>query len=104
MVTTILLGGSFCRQAYLGDTIVVAVQQRDYDKKFLKRKIYLGLVVATKKMFSRKGGNYIQFFENRVLLLSEPDKFLSTRVDGPIAMEIRQKKIFKIISLAKAIL
>lgn len=99
-----VLGGSFCQQAFLGDTIVVAVQQREYDKKFLKRKIYLGLIVATKKIFARKGGNYIQFFENRVLLLSEPDKFLSTRVDGPVALEVRKKKIFKIISLAKAIL
>jgi large subunit ribosomal protein L14 len=99
-----VLGGSFRESAHIGDIIVVAVQQREYEQKFLKRKIYMGLIVGTKKMFRRRAGNYIQFFENRVLLLSDPTKFLSTRVDGPIVTEIRKKKIFKIISLAKAIL
>jgi len=99
-----VLGGSLKKNAYIGDIIVVAVQQREYEQKFLKRKIYFGLIVTTVKNFRRKAGQYIQFFQNRVLLLADSTKLLSSRVDGPIALEIRKRKIFKIISLAKAIL
>ena len=72
-------------------------------RSILKKKIQLGLVVGTRKLLRRRAGNYIQFGENRILLLSDKTKFMSSRVDGPIATEIRLKKIFKIVSLADVI-
>jgi large subunit ribosomal protein L14 len=98
-----ILGGSFHTCGGVGDFFVVAVQTRTPDSKYLKKKIQLGLVVGTRKLLRRRAGNYIQFGENRILLLSDKTKFMSSRVDGPIATEIRLKKIFKIVSLADVI-
>ena len=59
-------------------------------KKLLRKSIYTGLIVGTKKHTRRLDGSYLRSDTNRCLILNkEGDKFLGTRVDGTIPRELR---------------
>ena len=62
------------------------------------------VVVRTKKEIKRKDGSYIRFEDNAAILLNENDEPRGTRVFGPVARELRQKKFMKIVSLAPEVL
>ena len=55
------------------------------------------VVVRTKKEVRRKDGSYIRFEDNAAILLNENDEIKGTRVFGPVARELREKKYMKII-------
>lgn len=78
--------------ARLGDRVLISIF-RTNSKKKVKKKKYIGLIVAVKMFTKRLDGSYIKFFKNKVLLFSV-DKlvFLGTRVYGPVPKEIRLGK------------
>jgi large subunit ribosomal protein L14 len=84
-----VLGSSKQRYATLGKTVLISAKKVTPQKKITKKKLYRALVIATKKEERRNRVTFIRFRENRVLLLSEQDKFLGTRIYGPICKEIR---------------
>jgi large subunit ribosomal protein L14 len=58
------------------------------------------VVVRTRKEQRRKDGTYIRFDDNAAVLINDAGEPVGTRVFGPVARELREKKYTKIISLA----
>ena len=95
-----VLGGTKKRYASLGDKIVVTIKNALPNGNVKKGSVSNAVVVRTKKEIKRKDGSYIRFEDNAAILLNENDEPRGTRVFGPVARELRQKKFMKIVSLA----
>ena len=99
-----VLGGTKKRYASLGDKIVVTIKNALPNGNVKKGSVSNAVVVRTKKEIKRKDGSYIRFEYNAAILLNENDEPRGTRVFGPVARELRQKKFMKIVSLAPEVL
>ena len=99
-----VLGGTKKRYASLGDKIVVTIKNALPNGNVKKGSVSNAVVVRTKKEIKRKDGSYIRFEDNAAILLNENDEPRGTRVFGPVARELRQKKFMKIVSLATEVL
>lgn len=99
-----VLGGSKRRYAYVGDIVVGTVKQATPGGSAKKGEIVRAVVVRTAKERRRPDGSYIKFDENAVVLINEVKDPLGTRIFGPVARELREKKFMKIISLAPEVL
>ena len=95
-----VLGGSHRRFATIGDVIKVAIKDAMPKGKVKKGEVYNAVIVRTKKELRRKDGSYIRFDENAAVLLDGNKEPKGTRVFGPVARELREKKYMKILSLA----
>jgi large subunit ribosomal protein L14 len=98
------LGSFFRKTATIGDFIIVAIQHRRLKRRFISKNIYLGIVVTINRNYQRLSGIFIKFAFNKVVLLSEQGKVVGSRLYGPIAKELKLKKIVKVLSLAKRII
>ena len=58
------------------------------------------VVVRMRKEQRRKDGTYIRFDDNAAVLINDAGEPVGTRVFGPVARELREKKFTKIVSLA----
>jgi large subunit ribosomal protein L14 len=100
-----VLGGTKKRYASLGDKVVVTVKEATPNGTVKKGTVSKGVVVRTKKEVRRPDGSYIRFEDNAIVLLKpEGDEMRGTRVFGPVARELRDKKFMKIVSLAPEVL
>jgi len=99
-----VLGGSSRRYASIGDLIVVSVKAAIPGGGIKKGEVSRAVVVRTKKEIRRKDGTYIRFDENAAVLLNAQNEPRGTRIFGPVARELRDKKYMKIISLAPEVL
>ena len=99
-----VLGGSKRRYASVGDVIVVSVRSAIPGGGVKKGEVSRAVVVRTKKEVRRKDGSYIRFDENAAVLLNPQGEPKGTRIFGPDARELRDKKFMKIISLAPEVL
>ena len=69
-----------------------------------KGDISTAVVVRAKKEVRRKDGSYIRFDENAAVLINSQKEPKGTRVFGPVARELREKKYMKILSLAPEVI
>ncbi len=99
-----VLGGTKKRYASLGDKVVVAIKVATPNGTIKKSAVSTGVVVRTKKEVRRPDGSYIRFEDNAIVLLNPNGEMLGTRVFGPVARELRDKKFMKIVSLAPEVL
>ncbi|HFX17594.1 MAG TPA: 50S ribosomal protein L14 [Flavobacteriales bacterium] len=99
-----VLGGTKKRYASLGDKVVVTVKEATPNGTVKKGTVSTGVVVRTKKEVRRPDGSYIRFEDNAIVLLNPAGEMRGTRVFGPIARELRDKKFMKIVSLAPEVL
>lgn len=99
-----VLGGSNRRYASVGDLIVVSVKTALPNAGVKKGEVSKAVIVRTKKEVKRPDGSYIRFDENAAVLLNAQDEPRGTRIFGPVARELRDKKFMKIISLAPEVL
>ena len=90
--------------AYLGDVIVVAVQQALPGGKIKKGEVKKAVIVRTAYPIRRDDGSYIQFDKNSVVILNNQNEPVGTRIFGPVARELRGKSFTKICSLAPEVL
>jgi large subunit ribosomal protein L14 len=95
-----VLGGSKKRYAAVGDKIIVSVKTAIPVSNVKKGSVQTAVVVRTSKEFRRKDGSYIRFDDNACVLLNAANEPVATRIFGPVARELREKKFMKIISLA----
>ncbi len=99
-----VLGGSHRRYASVGDLIVVTIKSAIPGGMVKKGEKSKAVVVRTKKEVRRPDGSYIRFDENAAVLLDQSLEPRGTRVFGPVARELREKKYMKIISLAPEVI
>ena len=62
------------------------------------------VIVRTVKEQRRKDGSYIRFDRNAAVLVNDQGEPIGTRVFGPVARELRERRFMKIISLAPEVL
>jgi large subunit ribosomal protein L14 len=94
------LGGGAGLQAGLGDIVTASVKEAAPDSQIKQGKVVKCVIVRTRKEHRRKDGTYIRFDDNAAVLINEAGEPVGTRVFGPVARELREKKFTKIISLA----
>jgi len=99
-----VLGGSGRRYASLGDVIVGSVKDALPGGAVKKGEVVKAVVVRTAKERRRHDGSYIKFDDNAVVLINEQKNPRGTRIFGPVARELREKRFMKIISLAPEVL
>ncbi len=99
-----VLGGSGRRYARIGDQIVVTVKSAMPGSAVKKGDVSTAVVVRTKKELRRKDGSYIRFDENAAVLLNPQNEPRGTRIFGPVARELREKRYMRIVSLAPEVL
>jgi large subunit ribosomal protein L14 len=99
-----VLGGTRRRYAGLGDTVVVAVKDALPNGTVKKSDVAKAVVVRTVKETRRKDGSYIRFDENAVVIINDNGEPRATRIFGPVARELREKKYMKIVSLAPEVI
>ena len=99
-----VLGGSRRRYAGLGDVVIVAIKDALPTGTVKKGEVARAVVVRTAKETRRKDGSYIRFDENAAVIITEDNEPRATRIFGPVARELREKKFMKIVSLAPEVL
>ena len=99
-----VLGGTRRRYAGLGDLVIVAVKDALPNGTVKKSDVARAVVVRTVKETRRKDGSYIRFDENAVVIINEQGEPRATRIFGPVARELREKRYMKIVSLAPEVI
>lgn len=99
-----VLGGTGKKYASIGDKVVVTVKNALPSGNVKKGVVSRAVVVRTKKEIRRKDGSYIRFDDNAVVLLNNNDELRGTRIFGPVARELREKKFMRIVSLAPEVI
>ena len=95
-----VLGGSQRRYAGLGDVIICSVKEAAPNTNVKKGDVVRCVVVRVKKEVRRADGSYIKFDQNAAVLIDTNGAPRGTRIFGPVARELRDKKYMKIVSLA----
>mgnify|MGYP004449264853 CR=1 FL=1 len=95
-----VLGGSHRRYASIGDEIICSVKEALPNGDVKKGDVVRCVVVRVKNQIRRKDGSYIRFDENAAVLIAEDGSPRGTRIFGPVARELREKRYMRIVSLA----
>jgi large subunit ribosomal protein L14 len=100
-----VLGGSKRRYARVGDIVVCSVKEATPHAAIKKGEIVQAVVVRCVKEMRRKDGSYIKFDDNAAVVIDPANgNPRGTRIFGPVARELRDKKYMKIVSLAPEVL
>jgi len=99
-----VLGGSKRRYASIGDIISASVRVAMPGGTVKKGQVVKCVIVRTKKEVRRKDGSYIRFDQNAAVVINEQKEPIGTRIFGPVARELREKKFMKIVSLAPEVI
>jgi large subunit ribosomal protein L14 len=99
-----VLGATRRRYAYIGDVIIVAIKDAIPNAGAKKGEVARAVIVRTKKEYGRKDGTYIRFSDNAAVLINDTNEPRGTRIFGPVARELREKKFMRIVSLAPEVL
>ncbi len=98
------VGGSIGRYARLGDIVTASVKEASPDGTVKKGQVVKAVIVRTRKEQRRRDGSYIRFDRNAAVLVNDSNEPIGTRVFGPVARELRERRFMKIISLAPEVL
>lgn len=91
------------RFGIIGDIILVSVRVCKSQKKVKKGNVFKAIIVRTVRKIKRESG-WLFFNDNAVVLLNKKMLPLGTRIFGPVARDIRFRKMTKILSGASLIL
>jgi len=97
-------GGSAGPFGRVGDVMTASVKEATPEGTVKKGQVVRAVIVRTKKAQRRRDGSYIRFDTNSAVLVSEAGEPIGTRVFGPVARELRERKFMKIVSLAPEVL
>jgi len=97
-------GSSIGRTAGLGDVISASVKEAVPQGNVKKGEVVRAVIVRTAKETARKDGSYIRFDNNAAVLINKAGEPIGTRVFGPVARELRERRFMRIVSLAPEVL
>src|SRR4029453_4795550 len=90
--------------ARLGDIVTASVKEGTPEGTVKKGQVVKAVIVRTVKEQRRRDGSYIRFDRNAAVLINDNNEPIGTRVFGPVARELRERRFMKIISLAPEVL
>ncbi len=99
-----LRGGSSGRYGVLGDVITASVKEATPEGTVKKGQVVRAVIVRTRKERRRRDGSYIRFDNNAAVLINEAREPIGTRVFGPVARELRERRFMRIVSLAPEVI
>ncbi len=99
-----VVGGTRRRYARVGDIITASVKEAAPNSKVKKGDVIKAVVVRTRKEQPRPDGSFIRFDDNAAVIINNFREPVGTRIFGPVARELREKKYMKIVSLAPEVL
>ena len=92
------------RYAGIGDIVVCSVKEAVPDSDIKKGTVVKAVIVRTRARTRRRDGSYIRFDENAAVLVNAERDPVGTRVFGPVARELRERRFMKIVSLAPEVI
>jgi len=100
-----VLGRGNKRYGEIGDIITVNIKESSPDATVKKGEVAKAVIVRTRNQISRPDGAYLRFDRNACVIIDPANNnSKGTRVFGPVARELRDKKFMKIISLAPEVI
>ncbi len=100
-----IMGGSTRRYGHVGDVIVATVKIATPQGSVKKSDVVKAVIVRCAKEWRRQDGSYIRFDDNAAVILdTDGQNPKGTRIFGPVARELREKGLMKIVSLAPEVL
>jgi len=98
-----VLGGSRHRYATVGDEIIVTVKEAIPGGGVKKGEVARAVVVRVKRATRRADGSHVRFDDNAAVLINPAGEPRGTRIFGPVARELRERKYMRIVSLASEV-
>ena len=92
------------RYACIGDVIKAHIKEASPDGTVKKGDVVNAVVVRTRKAIRRNDGSYLRFDSNAIVIIDKDNNPRGTRIFGPVARELREKRFMKIISLAPEVI
>ncbi len=99
-----VMGGSKTKYANVGDIIVATVKSATPGGIVKKGDVVKAVVVRTTRGVRREDGSHIKFDQNAAVIIKDDLQPRGTRIFGPVARELREKKFMKIVSLAPEVI
>ena len=100
-----VLGGTRRRYAGVGDLIVASVKEAQPNGNVKAGDVVRAVIVRTATPVQRADGSVIRFDENAAVLVNDNEgNPKGTRIFGPVARELRDRRYMRIISLAPEVL
>lgn len=99
-----VLGGSKRRYARIGDIVKCSVREAIPESNIKKGSVVDAVIVRQTKELKRQDGSTIRFDNNAAVIINKAKEPVGTRIFGPVARELRDKKFMKIVSLAPEVL
>lgn len=99
-----VLGGTHRKYAHIGDVIIASVKDATTGGVVKKGDVVKAVIVRSVSGLRRNDGSYIKFDENAAVIIKDDLSPVGTRIFGPVARELRDKKFMKIVSLAPEVL
>ena len=99
-----VLGGSKRKYGHIGDVIVASVKNATPGGVVKKGDVVKAVIVRSVFGLRRPDGSYVKFDENAAVIIKDDLSPIGTRIFGPVARELRDKKFMKIVSLAPEVL
>jgi large subunit ribosomal protein L14 len=90
--------------AHVGDVIKAHIKVAAPDGTVKKGEVVNAVVVRTRQPIHRADGSLLRFDSNAVVIIDKENNPRGTRIFGPVARELRDKKFMKIISLAPEVI
>ncbi len=92
------------RYATIGDVIKAHIKEASPDGTVKKGDVVDAVVVRTRQVIRRSDGSCLRFDSNAIVIIDKEHNPRGTRIFGPVARELREKKFMKIVSLAPEVI
>ena len=96
--------GKRSRSAGIGDVITCHVRESIPTASIKKGSVVKAVIVRTASPIRRPDGSVLRFDGNACVIIDKDGNPRGTRIFGPVARELREKKFMKIVSLAPEVL
>ena len=98
-----IFGGSQTKVAGVGSFILVSVRS-NLKKKKLRTKVYLAVIAAVCFNIRRQSGNFIRFEKNTILLFSDKENLLGTKLFGAVNFDLRKHSLLRVPLLGRSVI
>lgn len=96
--------GKRTKSAHVSDIITAHIREAIPTASIKKGTVVKAVIVRTAAPIRRDDGSILRFDKNAAVIIDKDGNPKGTRIFGPVARELREKKFMKIVSLAPEVL